>query len=263
MVVTAGPVRFDGRAAGTPEAAWAGTGLPDRAPALDVSGIRRLLVVSAHPDDETLGAGGLIARLHAAGATVQVLVASDGEGSHPRSPTTTRAVLGRRRRDEMLSAAAHLSPGRRIAWLGLPDGRLDEHEPDLTAAVGRLLGNDGARTLVVSPWRADGHPDHEAVARSVARALRHRGGAPAHLEFPVWAWLWARTDDPRLRPEGVLVLRLTPAERRAKQRAIAEHRSQIAPLGADPGDEAVLTPGFLEHFHRPWEIFLPAGGAVA
>lgn len=262
MVVTAGPVQFDGRATGTPEMDWAGAGLPDRAAALDLSGVRRLLVVSAHPDDEALGAAGLIARLHAAGADVRVLVASDGEGSHPQSPTTTPAALGRRRRAEMAAATAHLAPSGRIEWLGLPDGGLARHERDLTAAISRWIGDDDAPTVVVSPWRADGHPDHEAVARSVVRAFAGRGAPAVHLEFPIWAWLWARPDDPRLRPDGLRVLRLTAGERRAKERAIAEHRSQIAPLGTDPGDEAVLTPGFLDHFRRPWEIFLPAGGAA-
>lgn len=267
MVVTPGPVRFDGRAAGTPEADWARSGLPDRVPALDLSGVRRLLVVSAHPDDETLGAAGLIARLHAAGATVRVLVASDGEASHPRSPTTTPAALGRRRRHEMTRATAHLASPARIEWLGLPDGQLARHEADLSAAVARELGDDHGGTLAVSPWRADGHPDHEAVARAVAGGVAGCGMSVAHLEFPVWAWLWAGADDARLRAAGVRVLRLTAGERRAKDRAIAEHSSQIAPLGADPGDEAVLTPGFLDHFRRPWEIFLPggapSGGAAA
>lgn len=263
MVVTDGGVRFDGRATGTPESTWAGADLPGRAPALDLVGIRRLLVVSAHPDDETLGAGGLLARGHASGAEVRVLVASDGEGSHPHSRTTTPAALGRRRRSEMTSATAHLAPGGGIDWLGLPDGQLADREGDLTAEIGRWLGDGDAGTVVVSPWRADGHPDHEAVARSVARVLAGRGGAAVHLEFPIWAWLWAGPQDPRLQPRDLRVLRLTAAEQRAKARAIADHRSQIAPLGDDPGDEAVLTPEFLDHFRRPWEIFLPAAGAVA
>lgn len=286
MVVTTGGVRFDGQAPGTPEDAWARTGLPVEAPALDLTGIRRLLVVSAHPDDETLGAAGLLARLHAAGATVRVLVASDGEASHPRSPTTPPAVLGRRRRHEMTAATGHLAPGGRIDWLGLPDGRLARHEAELAAAVGRAVDgmvggtvggsvggsvggtvggevDRGPGTLVVSPWHADGHPDHEAVARAVAAGIAGCGTPSIHLEFPVWAWLWAGPDDPRLRPGGLRVLRLTAGEQRAKARAIAEHRSQIAPLGSGPGDEAVLTPDFLAHFRRSWEIYLPAGGAAA
>ncbi len=260
MVVTARPVRFDGQAPGTSEDAWVAAGLPDRATDLRLAGVRRLLVVSAHPDDETLGAAGLIARLHAHGATIEVLVASDGEASHPHRPGSAEWI-GPRRRREMESATDHLAPGTAIQWLGGPDGRLADHEGRLAAAVGGVLGSDTASTLVVAPWRVDGHPDHEAVARAVTRATA--GSGAAVLEFPVWAWLWARPDDPRLRPENLRVLRLTEGEWRGKQRAIAEHRSQIAPLPDDPEGSPVLTPTFLEHFRRSYEIFLPPDGGVA
>ncbi|WP_395727242.1 PIG-L deacetylase family protein [Nakamurella sp.] len=260
MVVTTRPARFDGRSPGTAESTWAAAVLADRATSLETARYRRLVVVSAHPDDETLGAAGLIARLQARGADVDVLVATDGEGSHPDSPTTSAAAIGTLRRDEMTRATAHLAPGATIDRLGLPDGHLADHEDELATAVGRLL-DGGATTLVAAPWRADGHPDHEAVARAVARAA-HRSGA-ALVEFPIWAWLWATPDDPRLRPDHLLVLRLDEREWQCKQRAIAEHRSQIASLGDDPGDRTVLTPTFLEHFRRRYEIFVPAGGVEA
>jgi LmbE family N-acetylglucosaminyl deacetylase len=261
VVVTAQPVRFDGQAPGTPESTWAAATLADRATPLELDRYSRLLVVSAHPDDETLAAAGLITRLHARGAAIDVLVASDGEASHPHSPTTTAAALGGRRRDEMASATEHLAAGATIIWMGLPDGQLARHEDELAGAVGRLLAGDPTNTLVAAPWRADGHPDHEAIARAVARAAD--GSGAGVVEFPIWAWLWATPDDPRLRPDNLRVLRLDEREWQRKQRAIAEHRSQIAPLGDDPGDRAVLTAAFLDHFRRRYETFLPAGGGWA
>jgi LmbE family N-acetylglucosaminyl deacetylase len=260
VVVTARPTRFDGQSPGTAESAWAAAVLADRATSLETARYRRLVVDSAHPDDETLGAAGLIARLHARGAAVDVLVATDGEGSHPDSPTTSAAAIGALRRDEMTRATAHLAPGATIGRLGLPDGHLADHEDELASAVGRLI-EDEATTLVAAPWRFDGHPDHEAVARAGARAANRSGAAL--VEFPIWAWLWATPDDPRLRPDNLRVLGLDEREWQCKQRAIAEHRSQIAPLGDDPGDRAVLTPVFLEHFRRRYEIYVPAGGVGA
>lgn len=261
MVVTAQPAAFDGQAAGTSESAWSAANLPERAAPLELGRVRRLLVVSAHPDDETLGAAGLIARLHARGVPVDVLVASDGEASHPHSPTTGAAAIGRRRRAEMVSATAHLATRATITWLGRPDGRLADDEAGMAASIRRFLDDDPAGTLVAAPWRADAHPDHEAVGRAVARA--NDGFGATVVEFPVWAWLWATPDDPRLRPDRLRVLRLDEREWHSKQRAIAEHRSQIAPLGHDPEDRPVLTPAFLDHFRRRYETFLPTGGAVA
>lgn len=261
MVVTARPARFDGQAAGTPESAWTAANLPDRAAALDLNGVRRLVVVSAHPDDETLGAAGLIACLNARDVPVEVVVASDGEASHPRSSTITASALGRRRRVEMTAAIEHLAPRATVQWLARPDGRLAEHETELAGSIARRLGADATGTLVVAPWRADGHPDHEAAARAAARAVD--GSGAAVVEFPIWAWLWATPDDPRLRPEAVRVLRLGEREWQRKLRAIAEHRSQIGSLTEDPDDRPVLTPTFLDHFRRPFEVFLPVGGGVA
>ena len=70
-------VNFTHNDAGTSEAAWAGSraaGLPELP--LDDAALagRAFIVLAAHPDDETLGAGGLLARLHAVGATVRETV---------------------------------------------------------------------------------------------------------------------------------------------------------------------------------------------
>jgi LmbE family N-acetylglucosaminyl deacetylase len=256
MALTARPVAFDGRSPGTAESAWSAAAPEDRAPALDLDGFRRLVVVSAHPDDETLGAAGLIGCLHARGAAIELIVASDGHASHPQSPTHRPADLGRRRRREMVSATAHLAPTAAIRWLGLPDGGLGNNETEIARSVGRVVGADAPATLVVAPWRADGHPDHEAVGRAVGRAVR--GSGAVVVEFPIWAWLWATPDDPRLQPELLRVLRLPEGQWLRKQRAIAEHRSQIEPLSDHPADRPVLPAGFLDHFRRRHETFLPA-----
>src|SRR5207248_2320418 len=80
-------VSFDAADAGTPERVWqqAGTRL-DAAP-LDIGAIRRLVVLAAHPDDETLAAGGLLHAVATTGRPVVLIVATLGEASHPHSPT--------------------------------------------------------------------------------------------------------------------------------------------------------------------------------
>ena len=60
---------------GTAEQVWAGAGL--RLPALDMSGCPEIVVVGAHPDDETLGFGAAAALLAASGVRVQIVSASD------------------------------------------------------------------------------------------------------------------------------------------------------------------------------------------
>src|SRR5712691_6800604 len=81
--------------------------------AMSFSSATRLLVVAPHPDDETLGAGGLIQRVHENGGVVKVLYLTDGEGypegvqveDHVESPSATDyRGYGKRRRHEALAA---------------------------------------------------------------------------------------------------------------------------------------------------------------
>jgi LmbE family N-acetylglucosaminyl deacetylase len=101
---------------------------------MQVGNRERLLVIAPHPDDETLGAGGLAQRVLARGGTVRMLVVAAGDGyvesvqketnkQHPEPWEFLR--YGERRMHESRSAAQLLGAGRiRIGFLGFPDGRL-------------------------------------------------------------------------------------------------------------------------------------------
>ena len=216
----------------------------------------RVLVLAAHPDDETLGAGGLLATCARADVPVTVVVASDGEASHPHSPTTTPAQLAARRRLEVQDAVAALAPDCAVRFLGLPDGELAEHCAALRAQVEHFAGTC---TLIVSPWVGDRHPDHEACARAAADVAGQRG--LAHWQYPIWFWHWGDPDgggdDGGDLPRTELTrLDLDPASHAAKIRALGCHVSQHAPLSDRPGDEAILPPRILAHFTRPFEVFV-------
>ncbi len=115
---------FDHRGAGTAEQDWATSREVKGARPLDLSGFHRLVVTAAHPDDESLGAGGLVSRAVRLGVQVIVLVASAGEASHPDSPTHSPEQLARVRRRELREAVASLAPAGQVDVLDLPDGRL-------------------------------------------------------------------------------------------------------------------------------------------
>ncbi len=204
-------VSFDHRDVGTLEADWERSGRLGTLEPLDVSGLEslaarsalRVVVLAAHPDDETLGAAGLVARLARAGARVSYVIASDGEASHPDSPTTSVDALVRARRQELLSAVQHVAPQAAVHLLGLPDGGLREHRAELRASVGSVVTADGPHgrdgtTLVVAPWAGDGHRDHRIVGE-VAREVVQGAADERELrlvEYPVWFWHWGSPDDP-------------------------------------------------------------------
>ena len=106
--------------------------LPTLEPLLDAH--TRLMVFSPHPDDETLGVGGLMQRVLEAGGKVRVVVMTNGDGfsegvkqeDHISHPTATDyRKYGDERRVETLSAVAGLGvPKQDVVFLGFPDGGL-------------------------------------------------------------------------------------------------------------------------------------------
>ncbi len=246
------PISFTHVGPGTPALAWRrhpewGTGEP-----LGLEGVSRLVVLSAHPDDESLGAGGLVASATRLGRAVEMVCATDGEGSHPDSPTHPPEELAVRRAEEAREAARALGVQVELVHrLALPDGGLADHEEALTHHLVQVVG-DGRTTVIVAPWRRDGHPDHEVAGRAAAAAARRTG---ADLwEYPVWFWHQAHPEDA---PWSMLhPFALDPAAREAKGDAIRAHASQVSPLSHLPGDETLLPAEFVAHFEDGPEHFL-------
>lgn len=239
---------------GTSEEVWRGEARIDAAPRLELD-LDELVVVAAHPDDETLGAAGLMRRVHDSGAGVTVVIATDGEASHPHSPSHSRTDLRSIRRVEVLRAVHTLAPRARVHFLGLPDGALQEDARGLDAALSAVVDGiraPGSRMLAAAPWSGDGHRDHRVIAESVARLTGARG--IRHVGYPIWLWHWGRPDD--VPWELGVALALTPGERSLKARALRWHVSQTEPLSDAPGDEPIVSAAMQAHFDRDTEFYL-------
>ncbi|WP_271983723.1 PIG-L family deacetylase [Pseudoclavibacter terrae] len=258
---------------GTPEAAWLEAGVASL-PQLDAElfpqegGAETMLLVgAAHPDDESLGAAGLVVSALAAGVDVSVLLCTRGEASHPGSPSVCNERLGELRRAEfeaalrellegaaMIARLAGRSVGRLdLSELGLPDGQLLSAVDEIAAAAGSTLRHASQQRLIVAaPYRRDGHADHDAVGEALARAALDADAVL--LEFPIWFWHWA---DPETDTEWRhwRSLPLAPETAQAKDRAILAHASQVRPLSDAAGDEPVLSQAHLQHFRRGLEVF--------
>jgi len=242
---------------GTPAGVWRRHPMWTAADPLLLHGIERLVVVAAHPDDESLGAGGLIATAVQQGIRVDIVSATNGEGSHPDSPTTTPDALAALRSVEALRAAAALGvPADRVHQLGLADGGVGASQDELTTRLVEIVG-DGRGAVVVAPWRRDGHPDHEAAGRAASAAARRTG---ADLwEFPIWFWHWGL---PAEAPWTLLhPFVLDEPAVRAKAHAVEAHVTQVQPLSALIGDETLLVPEMLAHFEGSHEHFLRTASA--
>lgn len=244
-------VAFDHRDPGTAEELWQRARPWRDAPELHVDA-RRLVVISAHPDDETLGAGGLIAWAARTGIPVSVVVATDGEASHPRA-----AGLRLRRRGELLGALHELAEGCPVHFLALPDGGLREAADELRRSLRAIACTaDLSRTTIVAPWWGDGHRDHRVAGEVAAEFAAH--GARV-LGYPIWYWHWGDPQTADAAPWRVLAL--DEETRTAKARALGRHVSQTTETaGAEDGD-AMLHVGMLRHFERDVEVFVEVGAA--
>jgi len=160
--------------AGTPETAWRRWPALGRLKSLTIPDVAAAVIVAPHPDDEVLGCAGLLRHLHARGVAIHVIAVTDGEASHPDSPTTTPGALAQRRVAESIDAYERLGlDGIRRTALHVPDGSVGANGDRLTRALHGVLGPG---TLCVAPWDGDGHPDHDAVGR-LAESRRPAGEA--------------------------------------------------------------------------------------
>lgn len=215
---------------GTPASRW--HGWQDRVPALDLATCPGLVVVGAHPDDETLGLGGLIASLTEAGVPVDIVTASDGAGAYPGLSALDRTKLKRVRRAELAEAARVLGTNAPVN-LDVPDGEVSDYEAWLASHLTTILQARPTGVWCAATWRGDGHPDHEAVGRAARFATRSAGAVL--LEYPVWMWHWAVPEDFAIPWWRACSVPVTDEARRRKQVAIAGFGSQLtAPDGYDP-----------------------------
>ena len=214
------------------------------------------LILAPHPDDESLGCGGLIALACDAGSPPFVLVITDGAGSHPNSRAYPAPRLRATRQQEARRAVAALGlPPQRIGFLGLPDTEAPTSGPAFDAAVTAIASlalRIGAGTLLAT-WQHDPHADHEATHLLAAAAAAETG--IRHLSYPVWGLtLPPDVPLPGPLPSG---FRLDISQQLPRKRqAIAAHRTQTSDLIIDDPQGFKLPADFLARFDRPLETFI-------
>jgi LmbE family N-acetylglucosaminyl deacetylase len=232
------------------------------------------LVFAPHPDDETLGCGGTIAKKRLHGADVHVAFMTDGSGSH--QPLIGADELRTLRSGEAEAACAELGvPARDLSFLEIEDGKLAEHRARALGTVRELLARLRPEEVFV-PFHADIQPDHEATTSIVRDALATLGARARVFEYPIWFWHhwpWVRLGrNPRslravlgatLRARHTLYrdmrcaadVRETLAVKRA---ALRRHRTQMERLAANaewPILADVSQGDWLESFFSGYELF--------
>src|SRR6185437_8036125 len=136
------------------------------------------LVLAPHPDDETLGCGGLIAEACTLGRDIHVLVMTDGTGSHAGSRAWPAPRLRALREGEIREAVRRLGLGQdRVSFLGLHDTQAPHDGPAFENAVAAVASHAAARGVaaILATWLHDPHADHVATARLAREAASQTG----------------------------------------------------------------------------------------
>ena len=214
------------------------------------------LILAPHPDDESLGCGGLIAAACAAGFPPIVVIITDGTGSHRSSKEFPPDCLRALREDEANEATVRLGlHADRLVFLRLPDTAVPKDGvafQRIVEVISALALTHGCGSLIAT-WLHDPHGDHEATYMIAAEtALRVRVRL---LAYPVWGWtLSTETEIAIPLPNGV---RFDISDHlQAKRAAIAAHRSQHGLVITDAVESFCLPPDLLSVFDRPYEVFL-------
>jgi LmbE family N-acetylglucosaminyl deacetylase len=134
----------------------------------------KLMCVLAHPDDESLGNGGILAKYAAEGIKTSLVTATRGErgwfGDEQEYPGLE--ALGKMRENELLDAAEVLDIGY-LDFLNYIDGDLDQAHPAEVIAkiVGHLRHVRPDVAVTFGPYGGYGHPDHIAISQFTAAAI--------------------------------------------------------------------------------------------
>jgi LmbE family N-acetylglucosaminyl deacetylase len=205
-----------------------------------------LLVAGAHPDDETLGLGRLAYAWAEQIGPVTGVLASAGEACVDHVAPRPAGIAARRI-EEWNAAVSRLGFTDRHL-LGLPDGRVSEHEDALVERLTELATAAGTSGPVVlaAPWRSDPHPDHRAVGRAAARVPAAR--SVTLIEFPVWMTYWSSPASVAAAGQELLVVQHDPSADLAQREATLAFRSQLQPLA--PHLTPVVPAAMLAHQRR-------------
>jgi LmbE family N-acetylglucosaminyl deacetylase len=222
---------------------------------------KRLLLVVAHPDDDVLGAGALLARLPGA----RIVYVTDGaprDGHDARAyGFATAADYAAARRCEALAALAIADvPPHQTVWLDVADQEATFALERITGLLCELMLATHPDMLLTHPYEG-GHPDHDAVAFAARAAvtLLERAGekawrAPSLAEFAGYhaSPAGGRESSFLVHPGfPETVFRLSDAEQRLKSRMLEAHTTQAAVLADFPRDREMFRLAPAYDFSRP------------
>jgi LmbE family N-acetylglucosaminyl deacetylase len=150
---------------------------------------RRIIVFAPHPDDETLGCGGTIAKKIAEGYEVLIVVMTDGRFLLQNSSETNSCLMPEQvkkiRRAEVLKATKILGvPEKNVIFLDFVDCTLKENKKTAEENVTMIL-EKFPPSEVYFPHEKDNHPDHKATNHIVQTVFKKLNLKPMMYRYSI------------------------------------------------------------------------------
>lgn len=221
--------------------------------------VKNILVIAPHPDDESLGCGGLIAKLAAMGRHFHTVFVTDGGASHLGSHKWSRQRIATLREQEAEEALSRLGiADQPRTFLRLHDAEMPPvSSADWHSASGKvdeILGTF-LPDLVLLPWRRDPHCDHRDSWRLVTDAICKCAIRPRMLEYTIWLEEYGAPNDYPGADETEPVDFDITAEMAVKRHAVEAHLSQTSNLIDDDPNAFRLSGATIDRLTGPLERY--------
>jgi LmbE family N-acetylglucosaminyl deacetylase len=193
----------------------------------------RVLSLSAHPDDDVFGAGGLLASLAGSAEAVRAVVLTGGEAQEAREEGSADPVTRRR---EAREAEEELGIRDLLFW-DFPDGGLSAAKSSLIERLSREIA-EFRPDLIVAPSPCEIHPDHRAVAEAVYEIVATARAGDTDFELLKWVRIVFYEITQPILPNALVPLggnadrKRRAVEKFASQAAVRDYAGAVAGLNA-------------------------------
>jgi LmbE family N-acetylglucosaminyl deacetylase len=214
------------------------------------------IIFSPHPDDATLGCGGVISRRLREGKETHIVYMTDGRNSHLLTSgikdNPTPLQLKGLRKDEAQNAQQILgNKTESLHFFDIEDGILLLNKKTALKKTRELL-NAVRPSLVLVPYRFDGHPDHTATYDVVVKAVETGERQIACYQYFIWSL-------PFIKGTTLSSTEITRVdigtELETKRTAVLCFKTQITHYSQNQS-EPILQDDFLNLFDSRWEYYL-------
>ncbi len=221
--------------------------------------ISSCLVLAPHPDDESLGCGGLIASMRNQQKEVFVIFTTDGSMSHPGSVAYPPESVAAIRRVEATNALQQLGvPEGNVFFMNKKDGALPAAGEDQfvqnTKALHLLIALLQP-DLVLVPYEKDPHRDHRATWQMLMNPPDDVERNYRILEYLIWLYELGQPGDVAGLAGSFVYLDIGQWVA-LKKEAIEKHVSQTTRLINDDPDGFMLSAEVLRHFDTDCEYYI-------